>query len=123
MTIWIAIALGLIQGLTEFLPVSSSGHLTFAELVFGFSSQHHFTCRNASFTSHSNAKTNLVAYHSPTRQICSNAVCKQHHNSYCGNICRQTNWRRRQPHNFSIWFCHDCNTTNNCSNYYKKKNI
>ena len=38
MTIWIAIALGLIQGLTEFLPVSSSGHLTFAELVFGFSS-------------------------------------------------------------------------------------
>ena len=38
MTIWIAIILGLIQGLTEFLPVSSSGHLTFAELVFGFSS-------------------------------------------------------------------------------------
>ena len=35
LTIWIAIFLGLTQGLTEFLPVSSSGHLMLAERFFG----------------------------------------------------------------------------------------
>ena len=35
MTIWIAIFLGIIQGLTEFLPVSSSGHLVLFQKIFG----------------------------------------------------------------------------------------
>lgn len=34
MTIWIAILYGIIQGATEFLPVSSSGHLVLLNLIF-----------------------------------------------------------------------------------------
>ena len=37
MSIWQAIVLGFTQGLTEFLPVSSSGHLAFIMRVFGVS--------------------------------------------------------------------------------------
>lgn len=39
MEIWQAIVLGLVQGLTEFLPVSSSGHLSFFQNVLGVSTQ------------------------------------------------------------------------------------
>ena len=39
MTLWQGIVLGLVQGLTEFLPVSSSGHLVLVEALTGV----HFT--------------------------------------------------------------------------------
>ena len=35
MSIWVALILGAVQGLTEFLPVSSSGHLTLLNKIFG----------------------------------------------------------------------------------------
>ncbi|MBI4177849.1 undecaprenyl-diphosphate phosphatase [bacterium] len=37
MTLWIALVLAVIQGVTEFLPVSSSGHLAVAQVWLGFS--------------------------------------------------------------------------------------
>lgn len=41
---WIeAIILGIIQGVTEFLPVSSSGHLTIAGTLFGMSGEENLT--------------------------------------------------------------------------------
>ena len=39
MTFWEAFFCGLIQGLTEFLPVSSSGHLSLAHTVFGMETE------------------------------------------------------------------------------------
>ena len=42
MSVFKAIILGLIQGLTEFLPISSSGHLTLAEAVLGIQNSNNY---------------------------------------------------------------------------------
>lgn len=42
MSVFEAIILGLIQGLTEFIPISSSGHLVLAQQIFGHESDHLF---------------------------------------------------------------------------------
>lgn len=40
MTIWEAILLGVVEGVTEFLPISSTGHLTIIEKLLGYSINH-----------------------------------------------------------------------------------
>lgn len=42
MNIWQSIVLGLVQGLAEFLPVSSSGHLLLMQKIFGIDDGGHF---------------------------------------------------------------------------------
>lgn len=41
MTIWLAILLGLVQGVAEFLPISSSGHLALFQNLFGMQDIEH----------------------------------------------------------------------------------
>lgn len=42
MTLWQAFLLGLIQGITEFLPISSSGHLALGQYFLGFENLHDY---------------------------------------------------------------------------------
>src|SRR5271168_4601305 len=46
MNTWEAILLGLIQGITEFLPVSSSGHLEMFQLLLGLTHLDHLILFN-----------------------------------------------------------------------------
>lgn len=41
MTIWEAVLLGLVQGIAEFLPISSSGHLSVVNNLFKISEEGH----------------------------------------------------------------------------------
>ena len=47
MEVWEAVVLGLVQGLTEFLPVSSSGHLQIFNTLFGLQGEENLTLRYA----------------------------------------------------------------------------
>ncbi len=46
MTTWKAFLLGIIQGFTEFLPVSSSGHLELGQILFGLQDLHQYVLFN-----------------------------------------------------------------------------
>ena len=63
-----ALILGLLQGLTEYLPVSSSGHLAIGSALFGIQGE---TIGNRDGTSSVSEQRNSVS-HTYCRRYCSN---------------------------------------------------
>ena len=50
MSVWFALLLGLVQGMTEFLPVSSSAHLCLLQRLFPEAAGCSLLCRRRGWT-------------------------------------------------------------------------
>ena len=69
MSLWEAVFCGIIQGLTEFLPVSSSGHLALAHTFFGMTSAE--TCLSFDILLHlATLAVVLIVYHKDVFELC-----------------------------------------------------